>query len=41
MPPDGALDEFANTFTEWHYLAGGAALGWLACDVSHFLAAAV
>lgn len=23
--PDGAWDEFANTFREWHYLAGGAA----------------
>lgn len=30
MPPDDALDEFANTYREWHYLAGGVALGFLA-----------
>lgn len=24
MPPENAVDEFANTFKEWHYLVGGA-----------------
>jgi hypothetical protein len=28
--PDDALDEFANTYREWHYLAGGFTLGVLA-----------
>lgn len=28
MIPDDALDEFANTYREWHYLAGGFAVGW-------------
>jgi hypothetical protein len=28
MPgPEGATDEFANTFKEWHYLTGGYAAG--------------
>lgn len=27
MPPDDVLDEFASTWKEWHYLAGGFALG--------------
>jgi len=30
MPPDTALDEFANTFREWHYFVGGFALGVIA-----------
>jgi len=30
MPPDDALSEFANTYREWHYLAGGFALGVVA-----------
>ena len=28
--PDGAVDEFANTFKEWHYFVGGFALGFVA-----------
>jgi hypothetical protein len=30
MPPRDALAEFANTYQEWHYLVGGAAIGFLA-----------
>lgn len=26
--PDGAVDQFASTFKEWHYLAGGFSLGF-------------
>jgi len=28
--PDGAFGEFASTFKEWHYFAGGAAIGFIA-----------
>lgn len=28
--PDGWEEEFANTFKEWHYLAGGFAAGVVA-----------
>jgi len=27
--PEGAVDEFASTYQEWHYIAGGLALGVL------------
>jgi len=27
--PDNAVDQFANTFKEWHYFAGGFVLGVL------------
>ena len=27
--PDGMLDQFANTFREWHYFVGGFAIGFL------------
>ena len=30
MLPDDATDEFANTFKEWHYFVGGAAISALA-----------
>lgn len=30
MIPDGARKQFANTFKEWHYLAGGASAGFAA-----------
>lgn len=30
MLPDDALAEFASTYKEWHYLAGGFALGVVA-----------
>ncbi|WP_324757064.1 hypothetical protein [Haloarcula montana] len=28
--PDDVVDEFASTFKEWHYLIGGAAVGFVA-----------
>jgi len=30
MPPRNALEEFASTYKEWHYLVGGFAVGFLA-----------
>lgn len=30
MIPDGAVEEFANTFREWHYLVSGASVGFVA-----------
>jgi len=29
MLPDGLFQTFLNTFGEWHYFAGGAAVGFL------------
>lgn len=29
MPPEDPLDEFANTYREWHYFVGGFAIGYL------------
>lgn len=28
MIPDGALDQFNNTFKEWHYFVGGFSIGF-------------
>jgi uncharacterized membrane-anchored protein YhcB (DUF1043 family) len=30
MPPEDAVDEFANTFKEWHYLVAGLCVGFVA-----------
>jgi hypothetical protein len=39
MPPEGAIDEFASSWREWHYLvvgfAVGALLGWIARSLLH------
>ena len=33
MLPDDATEEFANTFKEWHYFVGGAAVSAVAFAV--------
>jgi hypothetical protein len=41
MLPNGLLDQFANTFREWHYFIGGfslgAILGWVGHAMLHAL----
>ena len=35
MLPDGLLSTFASTFKEWHYLVGGACVGFVLGWVFH------
>lgn len=29
MAPENAIEQFANTYKEWHYLVGGFSMGFL------------